>query len=295
MRRFVVLFAAAGLLAAATVAHAVPVSFKHAALNTDWTSAAVGGVGGGTGTITLAGVTGTVTKAYLYWHGINNSGTGAVYDNANITLGGSPVLGTSIGDATTNCWGSGSSRAFVADVTALVTGDGPYLVEGLSALTGHSANGASLIVLFDDGNPANNRDLAFFDGNDSNIPDGFPGEDAGWHSTLGGIQFQGGAVNAQTHSADGQRFDAGGFDDGPLVFSSASGSAPVPDAGGLWDGESVPDAGTSRAPNGSLWDRHNFDISAAFTTPGTYTLSVDGQDSTSDCLDLVVLLIDLEA
>ncbi|MBI5504059.1 MAG: DUF3494 domain-containing protein, partial [Deltaproteobacteria bacterium] len=47
--------------------------------------------------------------------------------------------------------------------------------------------------------------------------------------------------------------------------------------------------------NGSLWDRHNFDISAAFTTPGTYTLSVDGQDSTSDCLDLVVLLIDLEA
>ncbi len=295
MRRFIISLALTGVFAAATAAHAVPVSFKHAFLNTDWTSAAVGGVGGGSGTIALTGVSGTVTGAYLYWHGMNNSGAGSVYDNANINLNDNPVSGTSIGDATTNCWGSGSSRAFVADVKSLVTGNGAYVLTGLSAAPGNNANGASLIVLFDDGNPNNNRDLAVFDGNDSNTPDGFPGEDTGWHSVLGGINFQGGLVSAQTHSADGQRFDPNGLDDNSLVFSSASGSVTINDAGGLWDGESVPDAGTSRATNGSLWDVHTFDISAAFTTPGSYTLSLNGQDPYSDCLGLVVLLIDLNA
>ncbi len=292
MRLFVVSLAAAGLLAAATAAYAVPVSFKQVARNTDWTSAAVGGVGGGTGTITLGGVSGPVTKAYLYWHGMNSSGA---YDNPNITLNDSPVTGTSLGDAGTNCWGAGSSRAFVADVTALVTGNGAYVLAGLGALPGNNANGASLIVLFDDGDPNNNRDLAFFDGNDSNNPEGFPGEDWGWNSTLAGIRFQGGTVNAQAHTADGQRFYQDGLDDHPLFFSSASGSVTIPDAGGLWDGESVPNAGTSRASNGSLWDLHTFDISSAFTTPGWYTLSMYGQIPNYDCLGLVVLLIDLQA
>jgi hypothetical protein len=137
--------------------------------------AGIAGVGGGSGTITVAGVSGTVTRAYLYWHGIS-VGTGAVYANATVSINGNSVTGLTLGDATTNCWGEGSSRAFEANVTAFVTGNGAYTITGLSNGTGYNANGASLVVIFDDGNAANNRDLAFFTGNDSNIEQSFPGE-----------------------------------------------------------------------------------------------------------------------
>jgi hypothetical protein len=41
--------------------------------------------------ITIAGVKGGVRKAFLYWHGIDISGSGAVYDNETITFAGSQV------------------------------------------------------------------------------------------------------------------------------------------------------------------------------------------------------------
>ena len=106
---------------------AVPISHTRTLSNVDYVVAGVCGVGGGSGTITIAGVSGTVTHAFLYWHGINNTGVGAVYDNSIVTINGNSVTGTSLGDATTNCWGDGSSRAFEADVTAFVAGNGPYM------------------------------------------------------------------------------------------------------------------------------------------------------------------------
>src|SRR5687767_3504486 len=56
---------------------ATPITAAFVVEDTDWTSGAVGGIGGGngiggSGTIIIAGVTGPVTKAYLYWHGIDN-------------------------------------------------------------------------------------------------------------------------------------------------------------------------------------------------------------------------------
>ena len=184
----------------------VPISHTRTLSNVDYVVGGVCGVGGGSGTITIAGVSGTVTHAYLYWHGINNTGVGAEYNNPIVTINGNSVTGTSLGDATTNCWGDGSSRAFEADVTAFVAGNRPYTIAGLSDCLGCNANGASLVVVFDDGNPANNRDLVFFTGNDSNIAAGFPGEDDGWHATLPGIAYAGGMVKAIFHAADGQDF-----------------------------------------------------------------------------------------
>jgi len=236
----------------------------------DYVVAGVCGVGGGSGTITIAGVSGTVTHAYLYWHGINNSGVGAEYNNPIVTINGNSVTGTSLGDATTNCWGDGSSRAFEADVTAFVAGNGPYTIAGLSDCSGCNANGASLVVVFDDGNPANNRDLVFFTGNDSNVAAGFPGEDDGWHATLPGIAYAGGTVKAIFHAADGQDFS-----DNSITFSTGGPPLIIPDDATLWDGISVPDAGTSRATNGGRWDSHTLDITAAFGPPGLTTLQLD--------------------
>lgn len=268
-------------------AHGTPISHTRTESNVDWTSAGVSGVGGGAGTINLAGVTGTVTRAFLYWHGIDNSGPGAVYDNANVTINGNAVIGTSLGDAPTNCWGLGSSRTYRADVTPYVSGNGAYLIAGLSA-PGHNANGASLVVIFNDGNPANNRDLVFFEGNDSNIPAGFPGETNGWHATLAPITFSSGATFAQVHLADGQ-----GPGDNTLTFSSDA-AVVVPDTASRYDGNSLPSAGTSRSAIGDLWDIHTFDISGVFTSAGMKTLQIDGQEPADDCLGLALLLLDLE-
>lgn len=274
-----------------SAAHALPISHTITHANVDWTSAGVAGIGSlGSGDITVSGVSGTVTKAYLYWHGINNSGIGAVYDNANVTINGNPVVGTNIGDSSTNCWGAGSASAFRADVTAFVSGDGSYTVAGLASDASHNANGASLVVIFDDGNNSNNRDVVIFEGNDSNIPQGYPGEDDGWHASLSPIDYGGGPVAAQLHVGDGQSFS-----DGALTYQTANGLLVIPDSTVLYDGKSLPTAGNSRTTNGDLWDIHNFDITAAFGgVPASATLDIDGMYPSSDCLALVTLVLDLE-
>lgn len=274
-----------------TVSNAVPLTLARIEANVDWTSAGISGVGGGEGSIELTGVTGRVVQAFLYWHGIDviaNGGDG-VYDNATVMVNGSPVNGVSLGDATTNCWGEGSSRAFRADVSAVVGGDGTYLITGLTANPGHSANGVSLIVIFDDGDDSNNRDVVFFEGNDSNVPDNFPGEDEGWNATLSDIEYRGGVVQAQLHVADGQSFA-----DADLTFSSSAGTVTIPDSPFLYDGNSVDSAGTSRAIDGELWDIHNLEITPAFGSPGTRTLNMSGLVDSGDCLSLVLALLDLE-
>ena len=274
-------------LALSGIAQAIPLSHKRTLNNVDYVVGGIAGVGGGSGTITISGVSGTVTQAFLYWHGINPAGT---YDNPTVTINGNSVTGNSLGDSSTNCWGNaGSSRAFEADVTQFVTGNGPYTIAGLSSCAFCNANGTSLVIVFNDGNPANNHDLAFFTGNDSNIPQGFPGDDAGWHASLPGIIYVGGPVMAVFHAADGQSV----FDDS-LTLSTGPASLTILDTPTLWEGNSLPNAGTSRSGSGGLWDIHRFDITAAFGLPGTKTLNVDGMETNDDCVGLVLMLLELE-
>lgn len=276
-------------LGLSSIAVADPIQHVRTESFVDWTSAGISGVGGGSGTISVAGVAGTVQLALLYWHGIDNGG--GTYDNATVSINGNSITGVAIGTATTNCWDSGDSVAYRADVTASVPGDGDYTITGMSNGTNHNANGASIVVIYDDVDNTNDRDLAFFEGNDSNIPDGFPGEDNGWHASLSPINYAGGPVYMEFHMADGQSFT-----DGSLTLATANGTLIIPDAVGRWDGTSVPSAGTSRADNGELWDIHYFDITSAFGgVPGSVTLDLDGMESTIDCLGLVLGLVDLEA
>jgi hypothetical protein len=312
---------------------ATPITASFVVEDTDWTSGAVGGIGGGngiggSGSITIAGVTGPVTKAYLYWHGIDNNalrtaatqpgeeskgmggtkaesvagtpgGCDGVYNSPGILLDGVPVNGISLGDATTNCWGDGSSRAFRADVTSLVAGNGSYTLSSMTTDACDDVNGASLIVAFDDGNVANNRDLVFFEGNDSNIAQGFPGETDGWHGILNGIAYTSGSAAIQLHLGDGQNFTVSGMDDNSLTIAAGGPAVVIPDGLNIYDGASTADAGFSRSvaagTPGTLWDVHTFDISGVFTGPGNYNLTLDGQDPNNDCTGLVLAIIDLVA
>ena len=171
-----------------------------------------------------------------------------------------------------------------------MSGDGSYDVGGLAADEGHDANGASLVVLYNDGVHDNDRDLIFFEGNDSNVPSGFPGEDPGWHGSMEGLNYRGGDVFAEIHVADGQDFA-----DNYPTFTSKGGTITIEDTPELWDGITVPDMGNGRAPNGRLWDIHRFDLTSVFGEHGAHTIEIGGMsgDEGSDCLGLVLAMIDL--
>lgn len=273
-------------LCVGSVTYADPITHTLTVGNTDWTSAGVAGIGSvGTGTITLSGISGTVDTASLYWHGIGNPS----YDNDTVSIDGNQVTGTVIGTGPTNCWSGTNSVAYQADVSAFVSGDGAYVITGM-ATSDNSGNGASIVVTYDDGNPSNNRDIAFFEGNDSSDPGGFPGEDIGWHATLTPIEYDGsGTVTIQFHAGDGQHNGT----DGPVTLATTSGSITFPDDATLWDGLSVPSAGNGRNGLG-LWDIHDFDITAAFggVAGSGISLDLDGQDSADDCLGLVLAIVD---
>jgi hypothetical protein len=260
------------------------VQFKNA-FRTDVKSFGVGGMRNvGSGTITVSGVgTGTVKSAYLYWHGPTNVTDPAV--NATVTFNGHTITGTNIGFSSDNCWGFINSQAYRADVTQFVSGDGSYLLTGFGSAPntttgGANTNGASLIVFYDDGNPANDRDVVLFNGNDSNINNIYDAN--GWNATLGGINYSTGTVNMQLHVADGQTLT----DDALRINGNV-----LVDIGPIFQGDSVPSANNGPANNGSLWDIKSFDVTS-FLTVGPNTLALT-TGVNSDCLALVVAAFDL--
>ena len=201
--------------------------------NTDFTSAGVGGMrGNGTGNITLSGVSGTVTEAYLYWHGPNNNPDNNA--NAAVNFAGNDITGTFLGVSSDNCWGFSNSLAYRANVSSLVSGNGTFALSNF--VKGRAdINGASLIVFFNDGTTANNRDVVMFDGNDSNIKNPFDAN--GWNITLAGINYSTGTASAQFHVSDGQTFD-----DAALIANAAT----IAPAGAVFNGLTVPNAGFNR-------------------------------------------------
>ena len=260
----------------------------------DWTAAGVGGIGsfgGGQATLTVGNVSGPIVAGYLYWHGID-TGTNGVYDNETITFDGATIVGQSLGLGATGGWGTSTStsQGFRADVTHLLrTGAQTYSVAGLASKANHNANGASLVVIFQDGDVLNDRDLYILDGN--HVSNG-PSSDGLWQVQLDDFFYRHGDVRAQLHVADGQSWS-----DPALVFSTAYGSATFADTIGRFDGTSVSSMGRSRAINGSLWDIHTFNISSAFSGAGSIQLDVSLLQPThsADSLALVAVFFDTSA
>ena len=131
---------------------------------TDVAYAGYGGMrgGDGTGTLSLSGVAGSVTEAYLYWQGPTN--TDDTSANATVSFAGSSVTGSHIGTSDSNCWSFDNSQAYRADVTSLVSGNGDYALADMIKPGTADISGASLIVFYDDGDASNNRDVVLFDG-----------------------------------------------------------------------------------------------------------------------------------
>ncbi len=175
--------------------------------NTKWTIAGYGGMRGiGTGSITISGVTGVVTRAYLYWHGPTNSTSPTA--NATVTFNGTSITGSNIGFAADNCWFFANSQAYRADVTSLVAGSGNYSLANFVKPGGIDINGVTLIVFYNDGTNTGNRDVMIFDGNESNV---LPGVNGGqdspstWNDTFTNINYVTGTkANLCLGVSDGQ-------------------------------------------------------------------------------------------
>jgi hypothetical protein len=278
----VALLAAGLLTVAAAPAYATDLTLFKTVFDTDFTSAGFGGMRGiGTGSITLAGVgAGTVTEAYLYWHGPSNSATPATA-NASVSFAGTDVTGTFLGISSDNCWGFANSLAYRADVSSLVTGSGNYALANFTK-AGIDVNGASLIVFYSDGNSANNRDVVLFNGNDSNIPNAFDSD--GWNITLAGISYSSGTASAQFHVSDGQSFP----DD--AIIGNGNEIAPI---GPNFEGNSVPNGASAAQTSGGLWDIKDFNITSLLN-PGNNTVNITS-GLNSDCLSCVLIALDLPA
>lgn len=270
---------AAAFSALPNVAMASDLTAFKTVFNTDFTTAGVGGMrgGDGTGTLALSGVTGTVSEAYLFWHGPTNASSTNTNANANVTFNGTAISGTFLGISDNNCWGFANSMAYRADVSSLVTGNGNYSLANF-VKSGVDINGVSLIVFYNDGNSTNNRDVVMFNGNDSNITNPF--DAAGWNITLNGINYVSGTANAQFHVGDGQTFT-----DDAVVVNGTN----IANAGPVFQGDTVPNAGNGQ----TLWDIKDFNITSLLT-PGVNNLNVTSGVN-SDCLSCVLIAIDLPA
>jgi len=250
---------------------------------TDFAMFGIGGLRGtGNGTITVSGVSGTVTRAILVWHGVSNSATAI---SRTGTIGSTNFSGTNIGLSDNNCWGQTSSQAFQADVTSAVTGNGTYALSNMRTAGPFDPNGASLLVFYNDGNSSNNRDIAVFWGNDSNIANAF--DSAGWSATLSGINYTSGTASLGLIVSDGQNFG----ETGTNTISVNSTPVTFP----LFQGASVPVAPGSAVTDGGLWDHATAPITSLLSPgPNTLTLSAN-PESTSDCLSLIGTVFDLPA
>jgi hypothetical protein len=296
-------------------ASATELKYFQTFTNVDYTSAGVGGLREvGRGQIDLTGVSGTVTKAFLYWHGHGhpndydpNRTTGALYltdlaDPSTPHLVTGDLIGTSGSDGWAfDPYNLTIGQAFRADVTSLVHGNGSFFVSNFNpfALT---VQGASLVVIFDDGNPDNNRDIVIADGCDQNSANAY--DAGGWNISFPGVRYAlGDSVEMEFHVSDGQTqyLESAIYLNGQLLAPTVPIISTKPSSlgqliGQIFDG-SAPyntSSGFRKAFfTGSLWDIKSFNI-VPLLLPGINNLYITSGYEDDD-LTVVVLIAKLKS
>ncbi len=251
--------------------------------NTDLLAIGLGGLRNhSSATTTVTGITGPVTQALLVWNGPRTS------SDRSLVFQGQSLTGISAGEASDNCWEFAFSQTLWADVTALVSNDGPYVIDGYRAegKSGRDLNGISLLIFHDDGNPANNRDVALFLMNDSNVASIYEGEL--WNRDLTGLTYTGGTATLTLHISDGQT----GVVEYADAALSANGQILLPD-GHVVNGDTVPlRAGSD--PALGLWDIMSFDA-VPLLSNGQSVISIATGTNYHDCISLVAATVDFPA
>lgn len=133
----------------------------------------------GDGTVTLNLTTfppgANMVVAYLFWTGQTN----VLNQFANVKFAGNPVTGTVIAYDCSDCRGTNYNSLYACNVTAYITGNGSYLVNGFQSLGNYvpGVNGFTLVVVYCDENPTTIRTVSIWTGDidlqDCGPPDTF--------------------------------------------------------------------------------------------------------------------------
>ena len=249
--------------------------------STDYTSVGIGMGTTNSGSIKLSGISGTVKKALLIWNSVGNL-TSAPTQNVTVTKlsvvpdGSSNTItltGNNLGTSGPNNTGTKYSRTYVADISSFVRSNGDYQVSDFGQSSSLNPDGASLIVLFDDGNNANNRSITLVAGNDSNCSN--TRDASGWNVAISNVMYVSGTANLEIHAGDGQSTG-----DASLALNNTT----IQAAGNYWTGATVP---------GGKWDKRLWDISSRLTA-GVNTLTTK-MGSSGDCVSFVAGVINVPA
>ena len=261
--------------------------------NVDYTAVGVGNLihPSNNGTLALPFVK-NVKKAFLFWWGVPFG----ILRSENIVFADVKITGFGVAAAHHGeKYFGAESVTYRADVTNIVSQSVRNGVFNFPITTTTSL-GASLIVLWDDGNQNNNRDITLFVGNDGNRVFGSPFtfDPEGWDSFLPGINYTVGSGPAivQLHVAEGERQR-----ETPLIFSRFIRQIVYPrptdpfDFFGpdLFQGRSVPPGSNSVFDPVSLWDIVNFDVTSILANGQNDILITAGLDRDTLFLALAVV------
>ncbi len=108
----------------------------------------------------------SILKAYLY---VGGSGNGLAFSTTMVNPAATPSVFpmTAIGNHLDKCWGYTGTYNYRADVTALITGNGNYMVSGIpTSITtpGNDMDGASLVIIYSDPTQAYTGHIVIGDG-----------------------------------------------------------------------------------------------------------------------------------
>jgi len=237
-------------------------SFTSFMLHGDYVAAGVGLRGQAGGNITIAGIPAdsTIKAAYLYWGYLDDSEEASL---KTLTFAGQAFTGTKTGSGPDCCWGRTSSFAYRADVTSKVTGNAAYAIGGVASGGQILAEGASLVVVYQ--NPATApHQVLLYDGDDVVNSAG-----ATATNTFGGFTIvDPGQAKTTFIVGDGQT--GPGYDDNDS-FTGSKGTKNLDN--------------TFTGADGNYWDTATFDVSAQVAAGDTSVSAKIGTASPSgDCL-----------
>jgi len=236
--------------------------FTVTTIKGDYSARGVGLRGKNSGTINLSDIPpdAIVKHAYLYWSYLDNGRTDS---QRTVSLNGSFVDGVEIGDGNDTCWGYEHSRAFRADVTGLVAGNGTYTVSSITNAYPLLAQGASLVVIYE-APTSPERMILIHDGNA--VIDFY---NTSLSTTIGGFTAgdTGSGVSAKTTFVvgDGQEFSD------TITFSGSNGVY-------VGDTQLV-------GSDGDFWDTISVDVSNLMRDGDTSALATVSRGT--DCLNWV--------
>jgi MYXO-CTERM domain-containing protein len=213
-----------------------------------------------------------ITEAFLYWMTIGGAG------DDTVTFDGQTIVGEQIGEGEDTCWSIGANRGYKADVSHIVTLPGSYEITDVGDMVWNGNNmdaqGATLLVFYDDPSSDNAGFIKVYEGLRDNMPG--PGAVEPTYTVFDGLNIPVQPVRAEMTWSVG---DSQTFADGQTTF----------------EGNVLAVDNFDDSEEGPLWDTDEWDVLPYMyvgMTQATAGLSVGG--TANDCLAIGFAILEYD-